>query len=94
MKINFYATLRPIVGGKTVEVPLEPGSTIRQLIDAVIARYPALAPQMLDEQGELYPHIHVLVNGRDSACLEAGMETRLSPEDTLNIFPPVAGGCG
>ena len=32
MKVNFYATLRPIVGQKTVELTLPTGTTAIQLV--------------------------------------------------------------
>ncbi|MBM4423518.1 MAG: MoaD/ThiS family protein [Chloroflexi bacterium] len=93
MKVNFYATLRQIVGGKTVEVALDYGVTVQGLIDELLARYPALHPQLYDEHGQLYPHVHVFVNGRDAQHLDAGLDTPIAPGDTINIFPPVGGGC-
>ena len=42
MNINFYATLRAIVGKKTVQVDMPPGTTALQLVDMVVANYPAL----------------------------------------------------
>ena len=92
MKVNFYATYRPIVGGKTVEFDLDQALTLRQLVQAIIARFPAMRREMLDEKGELYSHVHIFVNGRDACYLEKGMETAIQAEDTLNIFPPVGGG--
>ncbi len=92
MKINFYATLRPLVGGKTVAVEIPPGATVQALIDELLARYPALQTELYDVNGNLYPHIHILVNGRDAPYLDAGLQTELAPTDTINIFPPVAGG--
>jgi molybdopterin synthase sulfur carrier subunit len=92
MQVNFYATLRQIVGGKTVELPLPAGSTAQDLIDALIARFPALRDQLLDEHGQLYQHVHLFVNGRDAEYLDGGLRAVLSPTDTVNIFPPVGGG--
>jgi sulfur-carrier protein len=92
MKVNFFATLRPIVGSKSVEFEQIEGLTVRQLVQQVIHRYPALRRQLLNEQGELYPHVHVFVNGRDAPYLENGMDTVLAPTDTVNVFPAVAGG--
>jgi molybdopterin synthase sulfur carrier subunit len=92
MQVHFFATLRQIVGGKTLVLPLPGAMTVRRLLDAVIARYPALYKELFDEQGQLYRHVHVLINGRDVLCLEAGLETPISAEDTVNIFPAVAGG--
>lgn len=92
MQVNFYATLRQIVGSKTIELPLPAGSTAQDLLDALMARFPALRDQLLDEHGRLYPHVHLFVNGRDAEYLEGGLQAVLSPTDTVNIFPPVGGG--
>ena len=92
MKVNFYATYRPIVGGKTIEFDVDHGITVQQLVEAIIARFPAMRREMLDENGQLYSHVHIFVNGRDACYLGNGMETVIKAEDTLNIFPPVGGG--
>lgn len=92
MKVNFYATLRQVVGEKTVDFDLENGCTVRQLVDEMIRSFPALRRELLDERGELYRHVHVFVNGRDASFLENGMDTILSPEDTVGVFPAVGGG--
>ena len=92
MQVHFYATLRQIVGGKTLVLPLSGTMTVRRLLEAAIALYPALYKELFDEHGQLYRHVHVLINGRDVLYLEAGMETPITAEDTVNIFPAVAGG--
>ena len=92
MKVNFYATYRPIVGGKTIEFDVDHGITIRQLVDAIVTRFPAMHREMLDDNGELYSHVHIFVNGRDSVLLEQKLDTVLQADDVLNIFPPVGGG--
>jgi molybdopterin synthase sulfur carrier subunit len=40
----------------------------------------------------LFEHIHVFVNGRQSVFLPMGLETLVSSEDVLDVFPPVGGG--
>ena len=92
MKVNFYATYRPIVGGKTVEFDLDQGITLRQLVQAIITRFPAMQHEMLDDNRNLYSHVHIFVNGRDSVLLEKKLDTVLQADDVLNIFPPVGGG--
>ena len=92
MKVNFYATYRPIIGGKTVEFDLDQGITLRQLVQAIITRFPAMQREMLDDNGNLYSHVHIFVNGRDSVFLERKLDTVLQADDVLNIFPPVGGG--
>ena len=46
MIVKFYATLRSIVGGKAVEIPVEPGATAKELLDAIIAKYPPLKKEL------------------------------------------------
>ena len=92
MKVHFYATLRQIVGGKTVEYDLPPGGTLGGLVDAMIHRFPDLRRELLDEDGKLYQHVHVFVNGRDAPYLEDQLQYVLHPDDVVNIFPAVGGG--
>jgi molybdopterin synthase sulfur carrier subunit len=92
MKVSFYATLRQIVGQKTIEVDIPDGANIGQLIDSIVTAYPALRSEMLDDQGDLHGHIHFFVNGRDVPYLEHQIDTILHPDDVISVFPPVGGG--
>lgn len=92
MEINFFATLRQIAGQKTVEFPLTSAVTVRELVEAVVTRFPHMRAELLDENGELYRHVHVFVNGRDAPYLEEGVQTVIKPTDVVNIFPAVGGG--
>lgn len=92
MRVNFYATLRNVVGGKTVDFALEPGATVRDLLAAMIECYPGLRTELLDSEGELYRHVHIFVNGRDVNFLSSGLDTVLQPDDQTGIFPAVGGG--
>ncbi len=92
MKVNFFATLRQITGQKTVEFELAPGSSLRTLLDLVLAKFPPLRRELLDEHGNLYQHVHIFINGRDVPYLDDKLETIVQPEDVVNIFPAVGGG--
>lgn len=92
MTVNFYAVLRQIVGSKSIELPLPEGATVQQLIEAVISQYPRMRSILLDEKGQLHGHVHVFINGRDAPYLESALETALTPNDTVDIFPATAGG--
>jgi sulfur-carrier protein len=92
MKVNFYATLRPIVGGRTVELEIAEGVTVRELVAALVEQWPPLRAQLIDEHGELYRHVHVFVNGRDAPYGEGGMDRRITASDVIDVFPAVAGG--
>lgn len=92
MQVNFYATFRPIVGGKIVSVPVPDGCTVSGLLNTLVVQFPALKSQLLDDAGGLLSHIHVFVNGRDVPYLPNALETVLTSSDTVDIFPPVGGG--
>jgi MoaD family protein len=92
MKVNLYATLRQVVGGKTVEIPLHDGATVRDLVEELTSRYPDLRPMLLDEKDNLHRQVHLFVNGRDAFYLPAALATPLTSTDTIDIFPPVGGG--
>jgi molybdopterin synthase sulfur carrier subunit len=92
MIVNFYATLRQVVGCRQADIPLPPGGTLRQLIEEMVKRYPGLKREMLDRGGNLQSHIHIFVNGRDSTFLDGSLDSILEPDNTISIFPPVGGG--
>jgi sulfur-carrier protein len=92
MNVNFYATLRQVVGAKSVDFDLAAGATIAQLLEEMIRSYPALHQELLNEQGKLFQHVHIFVNGRDVSFLDRGMETPLSEGDAIGVFPAIGGG--
>ena len=92
MKVNFYATLRQVVGAKTVEFDVPVNGTVWQLVDAIITRFPPMRKELLDDNGQLYGHVHVFINGRDAPFLIDGLDTIIQPGDVLNVFPAVGGG--
>jgi sulfur-carrier protein len=92
VNVNFYAMLREIAGRKTVELPVRAGATVRELLDAVIARFPEMKDNLFDEHGQLYGHVHVFINGQDAPYLEHALETKLTAEDAIDLFPAVGGG--
>jgi molybdopterin synthase sulfur carrier subunit len=94
VRVILYATLRASAGTRIVNLGADVGarSTVWDAVHALIALHPVLGPQLLDEHGQLWRHVHVMVNGRDAPYLERGMDTPLGPEDTLDVFPPVGGG--
>jgi len=92
MQVNFYATLRYVVGSKMVNFNLPDRVTVQQLLDEMLRCYPALRRELVDEQGNLYPHVHIFVNGRDARFLEHAMDSELTTDDSISVFPAVGGG--
>jgi len=92
IKVSLYATFRLIAGVKSLDLDLPPGTQLMPAVREIVEKIPALRTHWLDAAGELYPHVHVFVNGTDFATIPSGLDTTLSAGDTLDFFPPVAGG--
>jgi molybdopterin synthase sulfur carrier subunit len=92
MIITFYATLRDIIGCRTLnEEPIE-GMTLRGLLESLMLRYPGLGKEMRDESGQMPGRVLIFINGRDQSFLPDQLETALARDDVLGIFPPIGGG--
>ncbi|MFC6863677.1 ubiquitin-like small modifier protein 1 [Halomicroarcula sp. GCM10025817] len=92
MEWKLFAHLRDVAGGESVTVDVEGGATVEAALDALLAAHPRLREEVLDEGGDLAPHIQVLVDGEDPFARGDGMETAVDPETELALFPPVSGG--
>ncbi len=91
MQVKLYASLRVAAGTKMLDVDLQPGATVHDVLVEVTRRYPVLESHIWKAPGELSEHAHVFVNGENFRHLSA-LDTVLKPEDHLDIFPPLVGG--
>ena len=91
MKVKVYATLRPIVGGRFAELPVEPGDTVLDLVQSMVARWPELEEMML-EDGDVSRRVHVFIDGRSSRHLPDRSATVLREGQEIDVSPAVAGG--
>ena len=83
------SVLRANVGGaKSIELE---GDSIRGVVEALVARHPALGSQLLTEDGDLNRFVNVYVNGQDVRYL-AGLDTPVAPADEVRLLPAMAGG--
>jgi cysteine synthase B len=86
--VRIPPTLRNEVGGaRHVEAS---GATVREVLDDLVDRHPALAPQILSN-GDLAPFVNVYLGGEDVRTLD-GLETSVSEGDTVILLPAMAGG--
>ena len=92
MKVKFYATLRDIAGGKVAEIPVDHGVAAKEVLDAIIIKFPAMEKELIQEDGRLFGHVHFFVNGRDVQFLVDDLETKIMPDDVISVFPAVGGG--
>jgi molybdopterin synthase sulfur carrier subunit len=80
-KVRIPPTLREQTGGER-EV-LADGDTVRDLLDDLLSRFPALEDQI--------PFANVYVEGEDVRTLD-GLETEIHPGSTVILLPAMAGG--
>lgn len=90
IKIKAFATFRNILENER-EMKVAEGTTVASLLDLLIQERPPLRDEMFKEPGVLQDHVNILRNGRN-IHFENGLETSLSDNDVLSLFPPVGGG--
>jgi len=89
MIIKLFGGLRKKAGASEL---YESGATIREVLEKISADNEDLGAAIFAKNnGELRPHIRVMVNGVDSE-LAQGLDTAVGDDDQIAIFPPIAGG--
>ena len=86
--VRIPPTLRGEVGGAR-QVEAE-GDTVREVLDDLVDRHPALAPQIL-QNGGIAPFVNVYVGGEDVRTLD-GLDTEVPRGGTVILLPAMAGG--
>jgi molybdopterin synthase sulfur carrier subunit len=89
LELRFFATFREAVGTKTITRDYD-ASTVGEVLAALESEFEGLSGQILSD-GAVQGQVNVLLNGRDVSH-EQGADTPVGPDDTLSVFPPVAGG--
>jgi molybdopterin converting factor small subunit len=67
------------------------GATVGEVFADLVARYPGMAGNLVDDQGGLHKFVNVYRNDDDIRYLEQ-LDTKVSDGDELSILPAVAGG--
>ena len=93
MQIRLYATLRQIAGTRELEIPVEVNQTVGDVLRTLVTRYPKLDEAIWHPDGSLAGHVAVILSGRDIRHLSE-VDTPVSEDDRLDVFPPVGGGAG
>lgn len=75
-------------GAKVVDIV---GLSVREVLDRLVATYPALGSQLLDGEGEINRFVNVFVNDTDVRHL-GGLDTPVDSRDALVLLPAMAGG--
>jgi molybdopterin synthase sulfur carrier subunit len=91
MEWRLFATLAEAAGDTEVEVDVEPGATVGDAFDALLAAHPELEEEVLAD-GDLAEHVRLLYEGKDPFAEADGFETTVEGGEELALFPPVSGG--
>ncbi len=86
--VRIPPTLRPETGGERQVTAT--GSTVRELLDDLIERFPGLRAQLVEDD-EIAPFVNVYVEGEDVRTLD-GLETPVQDGATVILLPAMAGG--
>jgi molybdopterin synthase sulfur carrier subunit len=91
MQVKLYASLRQAAGTKMMDVQVQQGTTIHDVLQEVTRRYPVLEKYIWKQAGELSQMAHVFIDGQNIRHL-AGLDTPVKECDHVDIFPPLVGG--
>jgi adenylyltransferase/sulfurtransferase len=67
------------------------GSNVAEVMDDLVARYPALRPHLFNGEGQLRPFVNLFLNEDNVKDLQ-GLQTPLQASDRLMLIPSIAGG--
>ncbi|MGH9091891.1 MAG: ubiquitin-like small modifier protein 1 [Acidimicrobiales bacterium] len=87
--VRLPTVLRPQADGRSTVVA--DGATIGDVLRDLVARYPGIAGQVLNEDGSLHRFVNVYVNDDDVRYLSQ-LNTPVASGDEVSILPAVAGG--
>ena len=88
-RVRIPPTLRAATAGtKLVEIE---GSTVREIVDNLVATYPGLAAQLLAADGTVNEFVNVFLNDTDVRHLD-GLSTAVTERDGIVLLPAMAGG--
>lgn len=85
IKVRLFAGMRDYAGVKDADVQ---GKDVGEVLDSLVNTYPLLKTQIFKEDGDILPHVRVLLNG----IAISDLDTELKIGDELAVFPPVGGG--
>jgi molybdopterin converting factor small subunit len=87
-RVRIPPTLRSQTqGAREIEAS---GDTVRELLDDLLGRFPALRSQLLHDDA-LAPFVNVYVEGEDVRTQD-GLETPVAESSTVILLPAMAGG--
>jgi molybdopterin synthase sulfur carrier subunit len=89
VEVRLPTVLRTHAGGaSTVQLT---GDTLGDVLAKLVAEYPGLAGQVVQDDGSLHKFVNIYVNDDDVRYLQ-GLDTPVPDGAEISILPAVAGG--
>ena len=89
VSVRLPTVLRPAANGQSaVEAD---GASVGDVVKALIAEYPGLESNLVDDEGGIRKFVNVYVNDEDIRFIDK-LETAVVDGDEVAILPAVAGG--
>ncbi|MCL4306782.1 MAG: MoaD/ThiS family protein [Candidatus Thermoplasmatota archaeon] len=88
--VKYYANLRQITGMKEDSMNYEE-ATVGKVVDSLSERYGEPFRKLMLEDGKLRGNVIILINGVN-VIFGKGLQEVIKSGDSVDIFPPVAGG--
>lgn len=87
--VRLPTVLRPQANGQsTVTVD---GANVGEVVEKLVAEYPGLQANLLDESGQVRKFVNIYINDEDIRFLDK-LDTNVADGDEVAILPAVAGG--
>ncbi len=87
--VRIPTSLRSLTNGEA-ELRV-PGTTVREVLQALEARCPGVAPRLLDAQGRVRRYVNIFLNDEDVRFLRE-LDTPVAEADRVTLVPAMAGG--
>ena len=89
VEVRLPTVLRTHAGGASV-VSVD-GATVQEVLAKLVAEYPGLTGQVVQDDGSLHNFVNIYVNDDDVRYLD-GVDTPVPDGAEVSILPAVAGG--
>jgi molybdopterin synthase sulfur carrier subunit len=87
--VRIPTQLRELTAGEG-EIAVD-ADNVREAISGLEVQHPGISERLLDENGKLRRFVNLFLEDEDVRFLD-GLDTKLTPGQTLSVVPAVAGG--
>jgi MoaD family protein len=90
IKLKILRPFQDVVGQENLTIDIQ-GTTLQNLLDDLISKYPKLKEKMLDKNGNVDSFVNIFINDKPTFANQES-EVKLKEGDEILIFPAIAGG--